>query len=100
MVFGLNMEKKNRPELTLVILLMTVFCLEAIEFTVYCPGKKLKWDDARQYCKENYIDMVSSEMVNLVNFIDWLEGNHFLPVWVGLHKDPEEPLAWKWIDVK
>lgn len=95
------MGKKIRPELTLVILLVTAFCLEAkTEFTVYCPAKKLKWDDARQYCKENHVDMVSPEMVDLDNFIDWLEEKDLLPVWVGLHQDPEQPLVWKWINIK
>lgn len=94
------MVTKNRPELTLAILLMAVLCLEAkTEFTVYCPAEMLKWDDARQYCKVNHIDLVTLDMVDLDNLTGLLEKSLF-PVWVGLHEDPEQHSVWKWINVK
>ncbi|XP_017265398.1 uncharacterized protein LOC108232267 [Kryptolebias marmoratus] len=99
-MIGLNMRKNSQTELTLVIL-VTALCVEAKpEFTVYYPAKMLKWDDARQYCKKNHIDLVTLDMADLDKLMDWLVKNDLFPVWVGLHEDPEQQLVWKWINVK
>lgn len=93
------MEKKSSPGLILCCFLATVFHLEAkLEITVYMPGNEKSWDDARQYCQYNYIDMVSSNTVNLDDLADWLEKKKVNDVWIGLHQDLD--LAWRWIDVR
>uniref|UniRef100_A0A8C7X8M5 C-type lectin domain-containing protein n=1 Tax=Oryzias sinensis TaxID=183150 RepID=A0A8C7X8M5_9TELE len=93
------MEKKSSPGLILCCFLATVFHLEAkLEMTAYVRGNAKSWDDARQYCQQNYIDMVSWNTVNLDNLANWLNINEMDEVWIGLHQDLD--LAWRWIDVR
>lgn len=94
------MGKTNRPDLTAIFLLMVVIWLEAkVEILVHCPGQRLNWTDARNYCREQYIDMVTGTLVD-TDLMDWFLAEGSYPLWVGLHEDAEQPSVWEWINLK
>ncbi|XP_017265395.2 uncharacterized protein LOC108232264 [Kryptolebias marmoratus] len=94
------MEKKSHPELALIILLMAVFWLEAeVEILVYSPNEELGWDDARKYCRENYIDLVTGN-IEAIDLADLGGGEYYAPMWIGLREDPDQSSVWKWINIK
>uniref|UniRef100_A0A3Q2PNV4 C-type lectin domain-containing protein n=1 Tax=Fundulus heteroclitus TaxID=8078 RepID=A0A3Q2PNV4_FUNHE len=95
------MRKKGRSELLLLLLSMAVLGLKArIQLTIYFPAEKLTWDEARQYCQDNHIDMVTWDKIDPELLTKWLEEKGLDDVWIGLHEDPEQQSAWKWINVK
>ncbi|XP_015259143.1 PREDICTED: macrophage mannose receptor 1-like [Cyprinodon variegatus] len=99
------MGKKGRSELMCLLFTMAVLCLEAkIHKTVYISSKKLTWDEARKHCQENYIDMVTLDVVNpeLLNELleeedellkEFSEEKDDIKFWIGLHEDPEQSLG-------
>lgn len=87
------MGKKGRSELMLLLFTMAVLCLEAkIHKTVYISSKKLTWDEARKHCQENYIDMVTWDVVNPELLNELLEEENNSNFWIGLHEDPNQSL--------
>ncbi|XP_038144311.1 macrophage mannose receptor 1-like [Cyprinodon tularosa] len=95
------MGKKGHSELMLLLFTMAVLCLEAkIHKTVYISFQKLTWDEARKHCQENYIDMVTWDVVNPELLNELLKEEDDSNFWIGLHEDPEQLLFWSWINVK
>ncbi|XP_041844457.1 uncharacterized protein LOC121642055 [Melanotaenia boesemani] len=87
-------------ELLLPFLLTSVVCLESkIEITVFLPGKKLDWTNARLYCQSNYVDLITWDIVGTDQLSTWLKGQSSF-FWIGLHRDNETASVWKWINVK
>ncbi|KAI3360788.1 hypothetical protein L3Q82_013020 [Scortum barcoo] len=96
------MEKKIGPELTLSFLLMAALCCEAsiIELFLYSFSKTTTWTDARLYCQKNYIDLVTGIEFSMGWVSEVLLQNDIPQVWIGLHRDPNNVSAWRWIDLK
>lgn len=96
------MGNKSSPELTLSLLLMAALYLEAfiLRKAVYCPPKNMTWPEARLYCQENYIDMVTLNAVDKSSLANYLIKIKVKQVWIGLLRDPENDSVWKWINLK
>lgn len=94
------MGRTNHPELTVIFLLIAVMWSEAeVEIVVYCPSKSLNWNNARTYCREKYIDMLTGNLVD-TDLMDLFLVESSYPLWIGLHEDPGQPSTWKWVNVK
>ncbi|MED6261829.1 hypothetical protein ATANTOWER_010632 [Ataeniobius toweri] len=95
------MGKKSRPELMLLFLFNAVIWMEArLQRTIYFPGLKLTWTEAREYCQNNYIDMFTWDTMNMNLLSTCLVKKKIRNVWIGLHEDPEQDSVWKFINVK
>lgn len=97
------MGKKIRRGFTLPFLLFAAVCLEAavLQNHFYYPALKLTWTDARMYCRNNnYIDIVTWNIVDEKWLTKWLVDIEVRKIWIGLQRDPENDSVWKWIDVK
>ncbi|KAF6716190.1 Secretory phospholipase A2 receptor [Oryzias melastigma] len=94
------MEKKSSPGLILCYFLASVLHLEAkLEVIVYLQKTGQSWDDARQDCQQNHVDMATWNTVNLDDVAEWLEENDYSAVWIGLHQDSQD-FGWRWINVR
>ncbi|KAM9722843.1 uncharacterized protein ACNS7B_018435 [Menidia menidia] len=91
------MGKNTGTEFILPVLLVTAFCSANVEIRVGIPDVSRPWDEARTYCQEKYVDLVTWDIVDS----DWLvqEFGGSGDFWIGLHKEPEQD-TWKWINVK
>ncbi|XP_043972919.1 macrophage mannose receptor 1-like [Gambusia affinis] len=95
------MERNGCSALALLLLLSVVAWTEAeVEKTIFFPSQKLTWEKARQYCQKHHIDLVTWDTVDPNLLTTWLLEEGFINVWIGLHRDPEESLVWRWINVK
>nr|XP_046255844.1 macrophage mannose receptor 1-like [Scatophagus argus] len=96
------MGNKDSPELTLCFLLMTALCFEAvtIEKVLYFSSESLSWEEARLYCQQNHIDLVTWNTVDRFWLAYLLKEFKVQQIWIGLHRDSEDDSAWKWINLK
>lgn len=97
------MGKKISPEFTVPFLLFAAVCLEAavLQRHYYHPAQKLNWADARMYCwNNNYIDLVTWNIVDEHWLAEWLVEIEVRQIWIGLQRDPGNDSVWKWINVK
>ncbi|TNN22020.1 hypothetical protein EYF80_067867 [Liparis tanakae] len=65
--------------------------------TAHCPPERLNWTEARRYCRENYRDLVTLDLVNSADVAQALKTAGVGQAWIGLHRDPEDDRVWKWI---
>ncbi|MED6240067.1 hypothetical protein ATANTOWER_015578 [Ataeniobius toweri] len=47
-----------------------------------------------------YIDMLTWDTTDMDQVTKWLVETNYHEVWIGLRRDPEQPLVWRWINVK
>ncbi|MEQ2165626.1 hypothetical protein GOODEAATRI_019055 [Goodea atripinnis] len=95
------MGRKGCPELMLLLLFNAVVWMEAMVIkTIYFHAQKLTWTEARQYCQRMYIDMLTWDTTDMDQVTKWLVEINYHDVWIGLRRDPEQPLVWRWINVK
>ncbi|CAK6954320.1 macrophage mannose receptor 1-like [Scomber scombrus] len=92
----------NKSELTVALLLIAALCLNAlITNTIgYLSGREMTWLKARLYCQKNHIDMLTFKRGSKLWLADWMLEKKIPKVWIGLLRDPEQDLVWKWIDEK
>ncbi|XP_065814220.1 lymphocyte antigen 75-like [Labrus bergylta] len=95
------MRNKSCPQLTLCFLLMATECLEAStlqkSFTLIRPGTT--WTEARLYCRQNKIDLIPLNIAKK-QLSTWSVERPVKKVWIGAHRDPEVPSAWKSISLR
>lgn len=60
----------------------------------------MTWQEARQYCQKNYIDMLTMKNANADWLAEWMLKYNIQKIWLGLLRDPEQDSVWKWIDRK
>ncbi|XP_067367492.1 macrophage mannose receptor 1-like [Channa argus] len=99
---GKVMENKSSIEFTLSFLLITALCLEAaiIERNLFSPAERMNWADARNYCQNNYIDLITWNEVVEPWLASWLLEVGVEQVWIGLHRDSKDSTVWRWINVE
>lgn len=93
---------KKCNSLLLSFLLLAALRLETLVagVTVHCPGQLMNWTEARQYCQEKYIDLVTWNTVNSGQLAEWLLEIGVKLIWIGLLRDPEQVSVWKWINLR
>ncbi|KAM6995220.1 C-type mannose receptor 2-like [Tautogolabrus adspersus] len=95
------MRNKSCPKLTVCFLLVAAVCLKAstLKRSIFLMRAGRKWTEARLNCKLNKIDLIP-----LNNVRNWLASRlvefHVKKVWIGAHRDPEVPSAWKTISLR
>ncbi|XP_047455224.1 lymphocyte antigen 75-like [Mugil cephalus] len=95
------MGKKRIPELTLSLLLTAALCLGAkIQTLVYLPDVTLNWDDARQYCQREHVDLVTRTVVSVFPLVKVMTAAGVKIAWMGLHRRLDKPTVWKWVDLE